>query len=433
MNIEMDESKRWADIDKVLLRTSPLAPVDFVPGQELKEAFMSYSRVLVVGAGGLGCEILKDLALMGFKSIDVIDLDTIDVTNLNRQFLFRATDVGKFKSEVAAQFIMKRVPGCTVTAHIGKIQDKSKEFYQQFQIIIAGLDNIDARRWLNYLVHSLVEFEDNQPKPETVRALIDGGTEGFRGQARVIWPYQTDCFECTLDTLPQQTKYNFCTIAHTPRIAEHCIAYAYLIEWERFFGEKKIDTDSTEDMKWIFEKAQEKAAANKITGVTFQLTQGVVKNIIPAIASTNAIIAAACSNEAFKLMTGCSKRIENYMMFMGGEGIYTNTFAYDPKENCLVCSALKPRKLTWNKSDTVRQFIDYLKTDKDYLLVKPSISNTKGDMLYLNNPQFASLYEDNLDLTFPQLIEKGELKEQPEINVTDEKIPSQIKFMITLI
>jgi len=145
--------------------------------------------------------------------------------------------------------------------------------------------------------------ENNKPMIESIKYLIDGGTEGFRGQARAIVPFSTSCFECTLSTLPKQTTYNFCTIAHTPRIPEHCIAYAYLIEWDKNFKDKKIDTDSVQDMTWIYNIALEKAKEHKINGVTYTLTLGVVKNIIPAIASTNAIIAAACANEAFKIIT----------------------------------------------------------------------------------------------------------------------------------
>ena len=77
-------------IDALLSRRGTFTSPDFDPSltADIKQ-FMETCQVLCVGAGGLGCEILKDLALTGFKNVHVIDMDTIDVTNLNRQFLFR--------------------------------------------------------------------------------------------------------------------------------------------------------------------------------------------------------------------------------------------------------------------------------------------------------------------------------------------------------
>mmetsp|Transcript_29407 Transcript_29407/g.25123 ORF Transcript_29407/g.25123 Transcript_29407/m.25123 type:complete len:98 (+) Transcript_29407:3-296(+) len=89
-------------------------------------------------------------------------MDNVDVTNLNRQFLFRESDVGLSKAKVAAAFINNRCGhlGVHVTPYNGKIQDFGPDFYEQFFLIIAGLDNIPARRWLNSTLHSMVRRDD---------------------------------------------------------------------------------------------------------------------------------------------------------------------------------------------------------------------------------------------------------------------------------
>lgn len=89
----MDEAGRWRDLDKLLTRSGNITGPGFEPSDEIRGFLRDDVRVLCVGAGGLGCELLKDLALSGFGSIDVIDMDTIDVSNLNRQFLFRSAAI----------------------------------------------------------------------------------------------------------------------------------------------------------------------------------------------------------------------------------------------------------------------------------------------------------------------------------------------------
>ena len=183
MDPQVDLDKQFADLDYLYNRESKFAKEEFEPSDELKGQLFEHAKVLVIGAGGLGCEILKNLALSGIRNITVIDLDRIDLTNLNRQFLFRKGDVGEFKAEVAAKFIMKRCPGVKVEAHNVPIQEFDEDFYSEFSVIIAGLDNIEARSWLNNKLHDMVEYDVDTQEIDmsTVKPLIDGGTEGFKG------------------------------------------------------------------------------------------------------------------------------------------------------------------------------------------------------------------------------------------------------------
>lgn len=172
------------------------------------------SKILVVGAGGIGCEILKNLVLGGFKTIEVIDLDTIDVSNLNRQFLFRPEHVGKPKSLIAAEAATRFNPDVKITPHYGNIKDAKFgiSYIATFNIVLNALDNVDARRHVNRLC-----LAANVP-------LIDSGTTGYLGQVMPIFKGVTSCYECT--PKPTQKVYPICTIRSTPDKPVHCIVWA---------------------------------------------------------------------------------------------------------------------------------------------------------------------------------------------------------------
>lgn len=376
---------RSAHVDILLDRHGPDTE-HIAPEPEYAKHFLAHEcRVLVVGAGGLGCEILVNLALCGFRDIHIIDMDTIDVSNLNRQFLFRDADVGKPKSATAAARVASRVPGVHITPHVAAIQEFDTAFYMQFKIVICGLDSVEARRWMNATLVSMVDEEN----PESLKPLIDGGSEGLKGQARVILPTITSCYECSLEMLPQRTTYPICTIANTPRVPEHCIEWASVLEWPRVRGDEKLDTDNPDHIQWLLDTAQARADEFSIGNITWSLTQGVVKNIIPAVASTNAIVAAACTQEAFKLATTAAPYLDNYMMYAGTEGVYTYTFDYARRPDCPVCGG-ESREMCVAATDSLDDVLARLSEMPDMQLRRANIAGPRGP-LYFSSP--ASLEE----------------------------------------
>jgi ubiquitin-activating enzyme E1 C len=358
-------------------------------------------------------------------------MDTIDVSNLNRQFLFRKHDVGSPKAVVAADFVMKRVPGVKVKAHVARIESFPSSFYRGFNLVVAGLDSVEARRWLNSMLVSLVELDDDGDiVGSSVIPLIDGGTEGFKGHARLIIPKVSACFECTVGLFPPQVTFPLCTIQVTPRLPEHCVAWAVTLEWARVFGDKVPDWDDPDNIRWVYERALERAKENNISGVTYFLAQGVVKNIIPAIASTNAIIAAACANEAVKAATALGKYINNYMMYQGADGIYTHTYECEKLDDCFVCGT-KHVAYAFAASQTLQELYDRLLAETVVTLKAPSLRGDeacKVKSLYMLGPLEAQT-RPNLARTLGDLLGK----KKSVISVTDKAMPaSSLEVTVTL-
>ena len=150
-----------------------------------EQSKIAAAKVLVVGAGALGNEVLKNLALLGFGHVYVIDMDTIDKTNLTRSVLFRADDAGKPKAEVAARMMSEINPDCkvypimgNVLAHIGL------GLIRDVDVVFGCLDNREARLWVNRMC-----WKVGTP-------WIDGGIQEINGVAKVFRPPHGSCYEC---------------------------------------------------------------------------------------------------------------------------------------------------------------------------------------------------------------------------------------------
>lgn len=214
-----------------------------------------------------------------------------------------------------------------------------------------------------------------------------------------------------------------CTLATIPRQPEHCIEWAHLIAWESEKPFPVLDKDDPAHVEWIYAKALERARKYNIQGVTYSLTQGVIKNIIPAIASTNAIIAAACTNEALKIATSCAPALgleNNYMMYAGAESIYTLTLRHERKEDCPVCGT-RPRNLPPIKpTATLGELLDSL--EELHGLKKPS-ATAQGKTLYMRTPpSLEEATRPNLERSLEDL----GLVHGQELAVTDPAFPSVV-------
>jgi ubiquitin-activating enzyme E1 C len=229
-------------------------------------------------------------------------------------------------------------------------------------------------------------------------------------------------------------NFPLCTIASKPRLPEHCIEYAKILLWpkEKPFGDGvAIDGDNPDHILWLFEKAQLRAEEYGIQGVNYRLTQGVVKRIIPAVASTNAVIAAACATEVFKIATSCSVPMQNYMVFNDVESVYTFTFEYEKKDDCPACS-VRPIPLSFDEATTLQELYNYLIENENFMMKSPSLTTViqeKNKTLYMPTvPMIKEATKDNL----PKRLTELGIVDDHEITVADQTSPKSIIIKIKL-
>ena len=137
---------------------------------------ISNGCIMIVGVGALGCEIAKDFTLMGIGKLILIDLDTIETSNLSRQMLFRPGDEGRPKAEVAAERLKDMNPYVNIDFYFEKLQKLPMSVYEESDVVIAALDNFNARLDLNKICLRM-------KKP-----MVEGGTVGFEGHVQIVIP-----------------------------------------------------------------------------------------------------------------------------------------------------------------------------------------------------------------------------------------------------
>ncbi|KAM0350092.1 hypothetical protein ACHAPU_003255 [Fusarium lateritium] len=190
-------------------------------------------KEFLVGAGAIGCEMLKNWAMIGLATgpegkIWVTDNDSIERSNLNRQFLFRSDDVGQMKSDRAALAVQRMNPDLeghmiTTKERVGAETENvfNEDFWQNLDGVTNALDNVEAR---TYVDRRCVFFQ----KP-----LLESGTLGTKGNTQVVLPHLTESYSSSQD--PPEKEFPMCTIRSFPNKIDHTIAWSKEYMFEKLF------------------------------------------------------------------------------------------------------------------------------------------------------------------------------------------------------
>jgi ubiquitin-activating enzyme E1 len=217
-----------------------------VYGREVQEK-LGKLNTFMVGAGALGCELIKAFACMGVGcspqgQVSVTDNDNIEISNLNRQFLFRKNNVGHSKSECACTIAKDINPALNVKDYQTRVGSDTEAlfndaFWEKLDFVVNAVDNIKARL---YVDSRCVWY---------AKPLLESGTLGTKANSQMIIPYKTQCYGDSQD--PPEESIPMCTLRNFPNQIEHCIEWGRDL-FSKFFFDTPNDAASYLDKPLAF-------------------------------------------------------------------------------------------------------------------------------------------------------------------------------------
>ncbi len=255
------------------------------------QSIIEDSCVLIIGLGGTGGEVAKNLALLGIGKLILVDMDTIEFSNLNRQLLFSRSDIGKNKARVAKEVIKDRFnSSIDIDAYSDTIQSLPFSIFEEADIISGCVDNFLARQYINE--HAI----------ELSLPFIDSATDGYFGQVQSIDVKNTACLACDSPHPPEETRLLTapCTLVGTPRIREHC-AWKALYEFHTL-NEREPDENSSEDALKLTKLANESASKYNFPLFDEKEVIQTVLYHVPSLITVNAVTSGIQSQEIIKTL-----------------------------------------------------------------------------------------------------------------------------------